>query len=76
MRFLSKLCLFSKQDETIVENYFEYLKWLEFKATRDAFPPARPVQDYLQQIKKSEVYKILKKFPKGGNMHVHQSMYI
>lgn len=64
------------QNETIVDNYLEYLKWEEFQATRDAFPPARPIQDVLQQIKVSKVYEVLKKFPKGGNMHLHQSKYL
>lgn len=61
------------ENETIVDNYLEYLKWKEFQATRDAFPPARPIQNVLQEIKSSKVYEVLKKFPKGGNMHLHQN---
>lgn len=59
--------------ETIVDNYLEYLKWAEFNTTKDAFPPSRPIELVLDQIKASKVYKILKKFPKGGNLHLHQN---
>ncbi|KAK3606695.1 hypothetical protein CHS0354_004672 [Potamilus streckersoni] len=59
------------EDEEIVNDYLEYLKWQEFQKTRDAFIPSRPVQDYLAQIQTSEVFKVLKKFPKGGSLHLH-----
>ena len=62
------------QDEVIVDNYMDYLKWEEFEETRENFPPARPIQDVMTQIKGSEVYRVLKQFPKGGNMHLHMSM--
>jgi hypothetical protein len=60
------------QDEQIVNSYLEYLKWTEFKATRASFPPSQPLERVLTQVKQSKVYSVLKRFPKGGNMHLHQ----
>ncbi|KAK3592689.1 hypothetical protein CHS0354_037825 [Potamilus streckersoni] len=61
------------EDEEIVNNYLTYLKWQEFQNTRAAFIPSRPIQDYLNQIKASKVYEVLKKFPKGGSLHLHHN---
>lgn len=61
------------QDEKIVDNYLEFLKWKEFNNTQDNFLPSRPIEDVLEDIKTSDVFRILKTLPKGGNMHLHQS---
>ncbi|KAK3577097.1 hypothetical protein CHS0354_037127 [Potamilus streckersoni] len=61
------------EDEEIVNNYMTYLKWQEFQKTREAFIPSRPIQDYMDQIQASKVYEVLKKFPKGGNLHLHHN---
>lgn len=61
------------EDEKIVGNYLEFLKWKEFEATRDNFLPSRPIKRVLPSIKKSNMYKVLKKLPKGGNMHLHHN---
>ena len=51
------------------------LKWREFNATRNAFPPLRPVEEMMDQIQRSDIYRVLKMMPKGGNMHSHESKY-
>ena len=56
-----------------MNTYLEYLKWQEFEATRGYFLPAKPIEKVLDKIKQSDVYRVLKKLPKGGNMHLHQS---
>eukprot|EP00105_Crassostrea_gigas_P041291 XP_019925439.1 PREDICTED: uncharacterized protein LOC105334635 [Crassostrea gigas] len=61
------------EDEQIVQNYLEYLKWMEFQKTKDDFYPARPIKLHLSDIKASEIYRVLKKFPKGGNLHLHHN---
>lgn len=53
--------------------YLTYLKWKEFEATKSNFLPAKPIEKVVDKIKQSEVYTVLKKLPKGGNMHLHQS---
>ena len=63
------------QDEQIVKNYLDFLKWEVFNKTRNNFPPARPVKLNLDSVKRSNIYQILKRFPKGGNMHLHHSTY-
>nr|XP_011449339.2 adenosine deaminase AGSA isoform X1 [Crassostrea gigas]XP_034314737.1 adenosine deaminase AGSA isoform X2 [Crassostrea gigas] len=61
------------ENEQIVQNYLEYLKWMEFQKTKDDFYPARPIKLHLSDIKASEIYRVLKKFPKGGNLHLHHN---
>ena len=56
-----------------MRNYLTYLKWKEFEATKDYFLPAKPIEKVVYKIKQSKVYSVLKKLPKGGNMHLHQS---
>ena len=56
-----------------MNNYLSYLKWKEFEATKGYFLPAKPIERVLDKIKQSNVYSVLKKLPKGGNMHLHQS---
>ena len=56
-----------------MNTYLEYLKWQEFEATRGYFLPAKPIEKVLDKIKQSDVYRVLKELPKGGNMHLHQS---
>ncbi|XP_013410098.1 adenosine deaminase 2-A [Lingula anatina] len=60
-------------DEKIVDNYLEYLKWQEFIATEDKFLPSVGLEGVLDDIVNSKVFKTLKKFPKGGNMHLHEN---
>ncbi|XP_013401030.1 adenosine deaminase 2 [Lingula anatina] len=60
-------------DEKIVDNYLEYLKWQEFMATKDRFPPSVGLESVLDHIVNSKVFKTLKTFPKGGNMHLHEN---
>ncbi len=40
---------------------------------RDVIPYFRPIEDQLEHIMNSDVYKILHSLPKGGNMHSHES---
>ena len=56
----------------MVNNYLGYLKWEEFEKTYPVFPPSRPIEQQLNHILSSEVYRVLKKLPKGGDMHVHE----
>ena len=57
-----------------MNHYLQYLKWGEFQKTKDTdFPPARPIEDMMENIMNSEVYRVLLNFPKGGNMHTHES---
>jgi len=61
--------------EHTVDHYLQYLKWREFKATKDnGFPPSRPIEEKLAYIQTTEIYNALVKFPKGGNMHSHEGM--
>jgi len=62
------------QDEEIVKNYLQHLKRNEYERTKDKFLPAQPIRNVLDQIKASKVYTVLKKLPKGGNMHLHHGM--
>ncbi|XP_062566443.1 adenosine deaminase 2-like [Saccostrea cucullata] len=61
------------ENEQIAQNYLEYLKWVEFVKTKDNFPPSRPMKNNLADVKASSIYRLLKKFPKGGNMHLHHN---
>ncbi|CAD5112283.1 DgyrCDS1512 [Dimorphilus gyrociliatus] len=66
-------------DEKIVDNYLHFLKVNEFLKTSDSsvgFPPSRPIEEKLEDIKRSDVYKELINLPKGGNMHTHESFHI
>lgn len=59
--------------EQTVDHYLQYLKWREFVKTKDTgFPPSRPLEENLERIESSEIYKALFTFPKGGNMHSHE----
>ena len=33
----------------------------------------RPIEEQKDYIQTTDVYKVLKKLPKGGNMHTHES---
>ncbi|XP_052765532.1 adenosine deaminase AGSA-like isoform X1 [Mya arenaria] len=59
-------------DEIIADNYLGFLKRQELERTRHDFPPSRPIELVLPTIRASKVYAVLKKLPKGGNMHLHQ----
>ncbi|KAK3592680.1 hypothetical protein CHS0354_037817 [Potamilus streckersoni] len=61
------------EDEEIVNSYLAYLKWREFQSTKASFIPSRPIQEYLAEIQSSKVYEVLKKFPKGGSLHLHHN---
>ncbi|KAL5012098.1 hypothetical protein ScPMuIL_010649 [Solemya velum] len=60
-------------DEEIVNAYMNYLKWEEFQRTRGRFLPAQPIQRVLKNITQSKVFDVLRKLPKGGNMHLHHN---
>ncbi|KAK3086871.1 hypothetical protein FSP39_024690 [Pinctada imbricata] len=60
-------------DERIVNSYLEYLKIKEFDRTRNDFPPARPITKHLAEIQNTDVYRVLKRLPKGGNLHLHHN---
>lgn len=62
------------QEEETVDHYLQYLKWREFTATKKTgFPPSRPLEETLSHIEGTEIYRALWNFPKGGNMHTHES---
>ncbi|XP_052769350.1 adenosine deaminase AGSA-like [Mya arenaria] len=64
------------KDENIVKDYLDFLKRQEFERTRHDFPPSRPIELVLPTIRTSKVYSVLKKLPKGGNMHIHQGHFL
>ena len=65
-------CFF--KDEIIVNQYLSFLKSEEFQRTKPAVPPSRPIEETLNDIlHNSTLYQALKKLPKGGNMHIHES---
>ena len=58
----------------MVNQYLSYLKSDEFQKTKTVVPPSRPIEETLSYILNSDLYKALRKLPKGGNMHIHESM--
>lgn len=61
------------QDEYIVDKYMGLLKWNEMVATRESgFPPSLPIQDNMEYIQTTDMYKALLGMPKGGNLHSHE----
>ncbi|KAK2193588.1 hypothetical protein NP493_11g04015 [Ridgeia piscesae] len=62
------------EDEQIADRYLQLLKRQEFKATRKTgFPPSRPLEETLDTIVHSDVYRVLKMLPKGGLLHSHEN---
>jgi len=61
-------------DEQIADRYLQYVKYEHFQETKvTGFPPQRPIQEVKDQIESSQVYRLLKSLPKGGNMHTHEN---
>lgn len=61
------------EDEYIVDKYMGLLKWNEMVATRESgFPPSLPIQDNMEYIQTTDMYKALLGMPKGGNLHSHE----
>ena len=58
----------------IVDHYLRYLKWKEYKRTAPVFLPSRPIEETLENITTSYLYKVLKRLPKGGDIHTHEGM--
>ena len=56
-------------------DYLQFLKWEEFMRTKHDFLPFLPIQDVMTNITSSYLYSVLKKLPKGGNMHTHESEF-
>ena len=58
----------------VVDHYLRYLKWKEYKRTAPVFLPSRPIEETLENITTSYLYKVLKRLPKGGDMHTHEGL--
>ncbi|KAK2148037.1 hypothetical protein LSH36_519g01009 [Paralvinella palmiformis] len=70
---LARCGVFTLQEE-IVDRYLQYKKYEHFLEVKDSgFPPQRPIQEVLDIIQSSDVYRLLEKLPKGGNMHTHEN---
>jgi adenosine deaminase-related growth factor len=67
---------FTNKKERIVNLYFEREKNLEFEHTKKSFYPSRPIENVIENILKNPLYELLKSFPKGGNLHVHESQML
>jgi hypothetical protein len=49
------------------------MKWVEFESQRESgFRAMRPINEELENIKNSDVFRLLKSFPKGGILHSHE----
>lgn len=57
--------------ELTVNLFLQRLKTTEFQATSKYFYPSRPIESELEKIKDRELYQILWRLPKGGNLHMH-----
>ena len=58
--------------ENTVNLFMISLKHEEFHKTLNHFYPSRPIEDVLENITSSKIYKFLHKLPKGGNLHIHE----
>ena len=64
----------SNEKEKVVGIYFEKLKADEFKRTGlSGFYALKPIETILDSLVNSDLYAQLKLFPKGGNLHMHES---
>lgn len=64
------------EKENLVNLYFEKQKIDEFRNTSTYFYPSRPLESELDQIVNRTLYKLLKKLPKGGNLHMHETQML
>jgi hypothetical protein len=64
------------EKEQVVGIYFEKLKYAEFNETRKRFSPSKPIEKELKVIQKRKLYDVLKKVPKGGNLHLHEDQVL
>ncbi|CAF1347994.1 unnamed protein product [Rotaria sordida] len=62
--------------EVIVNFYLEWIRTNEFIRTRTYFYPARPIETEIENITNNPLYQLLKLFPKGGNLHIHESQVL
>jgi hypothetical protein len=62
--------------ETVVGIYFEKLKNVEFQETWRKFIPSKPIEKQLEAMKRRKIYELLKKVPKGGNLHLHEDQVL
>ena len=54
-----------------------FLKWKEFLRTRETgLPASMPMEKHLEAVEASEVYQVLYKLPKGGNLHSHEGFIL
>ena len=59
-----------------MDRYLQYLKWEEFEATKvSGFPPSRPIEETMDSVAKSAVFKTLYGLPKGAILHSHECAY-
>ena len=56
--------------ENMVSLFMESMKRREFDATSKYFYPSRPIESELEKIVVRDLYKLLFKLPKGGNLHM------
>jgi len=64
------------EKEKLVSIYFEKLKQSEFDKTRKRFSPSKPIEKELEVIQQRKLYDLLKKLPKGGNLHLHEDQVL
>jgi adenosine deaminase CECR1 len=62
--------------ENIVSFYMQTMKLSEFKSTNKYFYPSRPIESELEKIVQRDLYKLLWRLPKGGNLHIHQTQML
>jgi adenosine deaminase CECR1 len=62
--------------ENLVSLYMEKMKVDEFRTTNKYFYPARPIETEMDVITQRPIYQLLKKIPKGGNIHMHQNQML
>ena len=58
--------------ERVVHFQLEALKQIEYSETSSRFYPSLPIEDVYKEIKMRPLYELLKKLPKGGNLHMHE----
>jgi adenosine deaminase CECR1 len=62
--------------ENQVNLYMEYQKRAELRNTSSYFYPSRPIESELEKIVQRPMFNMLKKLPKGGNLHMHETQML
>jgi hypothetical protein len=62
--------------EHLVSLYMEKMKQKEFNLTSAFFYPARPIESEVTAVTCRSLYKFLRKLPKGGNLHMHETQML